>query len=69
MDRRTGVLVPSENIEALASEIVKLLMDRSEQIRLGPAARKRIEDEFSADRMTADYLSVYQEAASKGKTK
>jgi len=69
LDDRTGVLVPPENAESLASEIIKLLRNPTQQARLGAAARTLIQDEFSASRMTADYLRVYQEEASRGKTK
>jgi glycosyltransferase involved in cell wall biosynthesis len=67
LDGRTGVLIPAENVEVLSSEIVKLLRNPAEQKRLGTAARRLIQDEYSADRMTADYLRVYQEAASRRK--
>ncbi len=63
LDGRTGVLVPPENIEVLASKIVSLLKDPSRRESLGAAARKLIEKEFSAERMTADYLHVYERAA------
>ena len=36
-------------------------MARSEAVSV-TAGRKLIEDEYSANRMTADYLRVYQEA-------
>jgi glycosyltransferase involved in cell wall biosynthesis len=69
LDGRTGVLVPPVNVENLAWEIVKLLRNPAQQKLLGAAARKLIQGEFSADRMTADYLRVYQKAASQRKTK
>jgi glycosyltransferase involved in cell wall biosynthesis len=62
LDGRTGVLVPSEDIEALASQIVKLLPDQTRRQHLGDAAKKLVEEEFSAQRMTADYLRVYEQA-------
>jgi glycosyltransferase involved in cell wall biosynthesis len=65
-DGRTGVMVPPEDPALLASAIVTLLRDPAQRKRLGDAARKLIEDEFSADRMTADYLHVYEKAASPG---
>jgi glycosyltransferase involved in cell wall biosynthesis len=68
LDDRTGVMVPPENAALLASAIVALLRDPARRERLGASARKLIEDEFSADRMTADYLRVYEEAVSQGKT-
>jgi len=61
-DGSTGLLVPPENVELLAGAIVDLLRDPERRERLGTAARRLIEDEFSADRMTADYLGVYEEA-------
>ncbi|MCU1248551.1 MAG: glycosyltransferase family 1 protein [Edaphobacter sp.] len=61
-DGHTGLMVPPENAALLASAIVALLRNPAQRERLGAAARKLIEDEFSADRMTADYLRVYEEA-------
>lgn len=63
LDGHTGVLIPPENIEALSSEIVKLLKDPSRRESLGASARKLVEEKFSAERMTADYLCVYEAAA------
>jgi len=62
LDDRTGVLVPAENVESLAMGIVALLRDPRRRERLGAAAQQLIEDEYSADRMTTDYLRVYEEA-------
>jgi glycosyltransferase involved in cell wall biosynthesis len=61
-DGRTGVLVPAENPVLLASAIVDLLRDHEKRQQLGSAARRLIEEEFSAARMTADYLRVYEDA-------
>jgi glycosyltransferase involved in cell wall biosynthesis len=61
-DGRTGVLVPAENPEPLAAAIVDLLRDPGSRQQLGSAARQLVEDEFSAGRMTADYLRVYADA-------
>ena len=68
-DGQTGVMVPPEDAALLASAIVALLQDPTRRERLGRAARKLIEDEFSADRMTADYLRVYEEAVCRGSKK
>jgi glycosyltransferase involved in cell wall biosynthesis len=62
LDGRTGKIVPPQNIDSLASKIVQLLNNAPERYRLGTAARNLIEEEFSAGRMTADYLHVYERA-------
>jgi glycosyltransferase involved in cell wall biosynthesis len=62
LDGCTGVLVPAEDVDSLAAGIVGLLRDPERRTRLGAAARQRIEEEYSAERMTADYLRVYGEA-------
>jgi len=61
-DGRTGVLVPAENPELLAEKILELLRDPASRKQLGSAARQLVEDEFSAARMTDDYLRVYESA-------
>jgi glycosyltransferase involved in cell wall biosynthesis len=69
LDGRTGVLLPPEKPDLLAAAIVTLLRNPSQRERFGAAARTLIEDEFSATRMTANYLRVYQEAASRREAK
>ena len=61
-DGRTGVLVPAEEPELLASAIIDLLQDNAKRERLGVAARRLVEKDFSAERMAADYLRVYEDA-------
>ena len=61
-DGRTGILVPPNNPELLAASIVELLRDPVQRTRLGAAARQLIADQYSAERMTAEYLRVYEEA-------
>ena len=66
---RTGALVPPENPESLAAAIKTLLQDSVRREKLGDAAKLLIQKEYSAARMTAEYLRVYEEAitlASKG---
>jgi glycosyltransferase involved in cell wall biosynthesis len=60
---RTGMLVPAEEPDLLAAAIVELLRNAMLRERLGNAARQLVQDEFSAERMTADYLRVYEGAA------
>lgn len=61
-DGRTGLLVPAENVADLAAAILKMLRDPGLRKRLGDAARQLIEEKYSAKRMTADYLRVYEAA-------
>ena len=61
-DQQTGLLVPPDNVDALAAAIVTMLRDSALRDRLSAAARKLVENEYSADRMAADYLRVYEEA-------
>ena len=65
-DGCTGVLSPVENAELLAAAIVDLLRNPAKREQLGSAARQLVEDEFSAARMAADYLRVYEEALATG---
>lgn len=61
-DGSTGRLVPSENVELLAAAMVDLLKDAALRRRLGAAAKRLIAEEFSAERMSANYLRVYEGA-------
>ena len=61
-DGRTGILVPPGDAGQLSAAIIELLHNPEKRRRLGNAARHLIEEEYSATRMTADYLRVYQEA-------
>ena len=56
----TGVLVPVEDENTLATELIALLRDSNRRERLAAAGLERIERDFSAARMTVDYLAVYE---------
>jgi len=62
MNDRTGLLVPPEDIDSLAAGIRDLLQDSTKRLRFSAAAKQLIKEEYSAERMTADYLRVYAEA-------
>lgn len=66
-DDRTGVLVPSEDVDSLAAGILDLLQDSAKRLRLGDAAKQLIKEEYSAERMADDYLRVYTEAIAAAK--
>ena len=66
-DGTPGVLVPVGRCGCAGGGIDGLLRDSARRERLGAAARQLIEEEFSAERMTADYLRVYEEAIASGR--
>ena len=57
----TGILVPPENAEAIASAIAKLAADREQLTAMGKAARERAEQLFSSEKNTALTEAVYTE--------
>ena len=67
IDGRTGILTPTEDVALLAEGIGKLLKDSDLRARYSDAARGLIRDEFSAERMTTDYLGIYKDAMASGK--
>jgi glycosyltransferase involved in cell wall biosynthesis len=62
VDGKTGLLVAAEDVEALAEGIAGLLRDPERRARLGAAAREMVREEYSAERMAAEYVRVYEEA-------
>jgi glycosyltransferase involved in cell wall biosynthesis len=61
-DGHNGILFPTENVEALATSMSRLLHNVEERLDMGTRARALIESEFSASRMSEDYLRVYSGA-------
>jgi glycosyltransferase involved in cell wall biosynthesis len=59
---RTGILVPPQSTGDLADAVLALLRDPARRAAMGAAAKELIRDEYSAERMAADYLRVYNEA-------
>jgi rhamnosyl/mannosyltransferase len=57
----TGLVVPPGDSDALAGAINILLSNPSLCAELGNAARRRVENEFSADTMVSKTLEVYYE--------
>lgn len=56
-----GVLVPSEDVQALASALNSLLREPGRREVLGAAARSRVESEFSLSACARRYAEVYAE--------
>jgi glycosyltransferase involved in cell wall biosynthesis len=59
---RTGWLVPPGDADALARALGMLLEDDDLRATLGKAARERVEREFTAERMIASTLALYEQA-------
>lgn len=61
-DGRTGVLVQTEDVEALATGITRLLEHSDLREQFGAAGRELVREKFSAERMAKGYLGVYENA-------
>lgn len=62
-DGHSGLLVERGNAEALAQVLLRILGDADLQRRLGRAARQRVEQMFTWDRLTGLLSRYYDEAA------
>lgn len=62
-DGESGITVPPADAGALAGALGRLLDAPDLRRRLGQGARARVRREFSLDRMVADTLALYREAA------
>jgi glycosyltransferase involved in cell wall biosynthesis len=62
-DGEDGILVPPRDPEALASAILAVLAGADVWAGRAAAARRRVLDEFSVDRMVEGTLAVYRELA------
>jgi glycosyltransferase involved in cell wall biosynthesis len=67
VDRKTGLLVPPEDPEALAKGIICLLKDARLRQDMGKAAREHVEQSFTRAIMAANTVSAYRAVLSKGK--
>jgi len=61
VDGETGVLVPAGEPHALADAVGALLSDPERAAALGRAGRRRLETEFSVERMVRRTVAVYDE--------
>jgi len=61
-EKRTGLLVPPRDPDALAQALVKLLRDRAMCQEFGQAARNDVQRLWSLDRMAERYLQLYRQA-------
>jgi len=60
-DGKSGRLVPPGDARALADAIQRTWADRQGAFAMGRAARRRVVESFSLDRMVSDYVGLYHE--------
>lgn len=60
---QTGLLVPPDDAEAFSAALTQLTTDRSTLMRLGTAAARRMNENFTADRMARQFEKAYAELA------
>lgn len=63
VDGETGLLVPSDDVAALADALGRLTADPALRSRMGDAARIRAETKFSVQRMAAEFEDAYERLA------
>jgi glycosyltransferase involved in cell wall biosynthesis len=61
VDGETGFLVPVKDSPAFAQAIIRLLSDPQLGCRMGQAGRKRLEINFSVEKMVKQTVKVYQQ--------
>ena len=59
-DGETGLLVPSWDANALAKAVNRLIADRDLALRLGKAAREKVERDFTVEKMIVETEKIYQ---------
>jgi glycosyltransferase involved in cell wall biosynthesis len=58
--RRTGLLSPPHDLDALAANLVELLSDADLRARVGEHGRRDVEQRFSVDRQGRDVAEAYR---------
>ena len=64
LDGEVGYLVPPADADALTQKLQILLDDPEVAARMGEKGKQRIHDSFNLDRMTKEYLQLYQKLLS-----
>jgi len=60
LDRKTGLLLEPDRLDALVAAIERLMSDAALRAAMGNAARRRAVEEFSVEREAEAYLAVYR---------
>lgn len=53
-----GLLIPIENVDALANAIIQLLKDPQLRYKMGAASKAKVLESYTADRMCEQYLAL-----------
>jgi glycosyltransferase involved in cell wall biosynthesis len=61
VEGETGILVERGNAKGFADALTHLLIDPSEQLRMGMRGRERVRQYFTAERMSQQTLLLYEE--------
>ena len=65
IDKEVGYIVPPGDVSALVQKLHVLLDDTKLSRQLGEQAKQRIHTHFSLDRMTEEYIRLYQQLLAK----
>ena len=57
----TGVVIPSEDVEAMASALVSMSCQRAQTALMGQRARQQAQQRFSLSAMTTAYVDLYMQ--------
>ncbi len=63
LDKKTGLLVPEGNVDALAKTLTLILSDPNLRENLGQNAYQRVMEEFTWEAATKKLLAMYQHTA------
>ena len=67
VDGENGFLVPSEDVDALSTALIKILEDKGGRIRFGDRNKILVEEFFTIDRMCESYAELFIEVYSQKK--
>lgn len=67
IDGKTGIIIPPDDSESLAKAILKLYSNPAMRINMGIQGRKRIEEEFTIEKMISKMEGIYMELANGGR--
>ena len=68
VEGRTGLLVPPGDVASLADGLARLARLPGLRQAMGAAGRRRVESQYSIDRMVRQYESLYQRLAVRGRS-